>query len=271
MSYWDRRSRNWNPTPPLAPSADDVAWYEKQAHAHFETGGRRPLSMLLLGVTPTLATLRWPPKTTLISVDFSEGMIRRVGPTTMLGKGATAVRADWRELPLATASLDLVLGDGHSAVLSGPADTAKLYAEAHRVLRPQGIFCERYFSRPPRLLSIEELFDRLLRKQITDLDLFRILLTMAMQREGEGVLLREVWEFWHARVSDPIAMQRIFGWTNTALQNFNSWRLHPGRHNYPDQARIGEAFSPWFDLVISETGSYPMADYFPRLLLRPRP
>jgi len=270
LRYWEARASHWRVASPPAPSREDVIWYEARAGENAMSLAGRPLQALLLGVTPAIAAMRWPDSTLLTAVDWSQGMIRHVWPRQSVPAHARAVCADWRQLPIATGSIDLVVGDGCYSVLR-LADAALLNREVHRALRPDGLYCQRCFRQPERPISIPQLFDQLFAGRMRNLDLFRWLLAMAVHGTStDGVDLRHVWQVWYEHVPDPAAMRERFGWADEALANFKFWQENGGRFSFPSQAELRELAEPCFELIASETPRYEMGECFPRLVMRAR-
>ena len=76
--YWEALAGKWRIVPPLAPSGDDVSYYEERVRDFTDRRDGVPLDALLLGVTPAIATMRWPRKTSLVAVDWSANMFRHI-------------------------------------------------------------------------------------------------------------------------------------------------------------------------------------------------
>jgi uncharacterized protein YbaR (Trm112 family) len=106
---WDALSRLWSSIqPPLRPGRPGVDVLQRLV-AEGCTGQRatRPRA-LLLGVTPEIATMRWPAGNRLLALDFCSAMIRNVWRAPE-NEDAMVARADWdaahpRELPAAASS-----------------------------------------------------------------------------------------------------------------------------------------------------------------------
>src|SRR5688572_32317510 len=144
--------------PPIVPAPEDIAFVEDRLLA---AADGRPVAALLLGMTRGLATLRWPAGSALFAAEWSAAMIRRFWPTGGMPAGASAVRADWRELPFATSSFDFAAGDGCYSALASCGDIALVGRELGRVLRPGGLLSIRCVVRPERGLSVSDVFEEL--------------------------------------------------------------------------------------------------------------
>src|SRR5688572_9791107 len=135
-NHWEHYHRHWNLlNAPLRPPAETVGIIEREA-------ATADADVLLLGVTPELAGLG----KTMRAVDSSPGMI------SALWKASTpareAVVGSWFDLPLASGSVDAVIGDGSLNSLGTSAERLLLLREMVRVLRPEGRAAIRVFASP---------------------------------------------------------------------------------------------------------------------------
>lgn len=263
LPYWASLSGKWTVAPPLAPCDEDLAWFQRQV----DRASRRPLRVLLFGVTPGLARLAWPPGTTLLALDWCEGMLRRVFPREA---GSAPVLADWRELPVADRSCDIIVGDGCYTAL-GDLESARLMnAEMFRVLRPGGLVCFRCFARPSRSGSVAALLDELESGRRTAFDLFRWRLAVAVQGRRWGVALGEVWRAWNECVPDRESFAARQGWAVADLQRIERWKDEPARYAFPSLTELQELAALQFELLEADTPAYDRGEYFPRVSLRAR-
>ena len=85
--YWDLLAHQFgHQQPPLRPCAEDVQILEGIIHDWSQKNFQPATNVLLLGVTPEIATLNWPAKTFLTAVDKSEAMIEVVWPGNIPGR-----------------------------------------------------------------------------------------------------------------------------------------------------------------------------------------
>jgi SAM-dependent methyltransferase len=271
LAYWESRAREWRVAPPLTPTQDDIAWYEARVGECASALGGRPLRAVLLGVTPGIATMRWPRRTALLAVDWATGMLRHVWPDFGFPDQTDVVRADWRELPLATGSIDLVIGDGCYSALGTLAGARQLNREINRVLTSGGWYCMRAFCRAERPTSPAELFEELASDRADNLDLFRWRLAMAVHGESvEGVSLGKVWRLWRDHIEAAPTVPGGHGWSADQRANMARWEGVEARFSFPSLRELRELADPDFDLVACERPSYSSAEHFPRLLMRAR-
>lgn len=266
LPYWASLSGKWTVAPPLAPCDEDLRWFQRQVGRL----GHRPLRALLFGVTPGLARLAWPIGTALAALDWSEGMLRNVFPRERSARHNAPVLADWRELPIAARSCDIIVGDGCYTAL-GDQESARLAtAEMFRVLKPGGLACFRCFARPPGAGGVEGLFKELETSDGMPFDLFRWRLAVAVQGPRWGVELREVWRAWNDGVRDRAALAARHGWALEDLQRIERWQHEPARYAFASLPELQELAAPRFELLEAEVPTYARGEYFPRVALLAR-
>ncbi len=272
LAYWDQRATRpaGRPLPaPIRPAGEDIEFWESRLRALCRQ--RSKLQALLLGVTPALATLRWPVPTQLLAMDWSGGMIRRVWPAAGLPGFAAPVRGDWRQMPLADASRDLVIGDGCYAALATFADCEALNAEVRRVLRPAGLYCLRCYLRPEEPERLDRLFAELHAGCIGEFEIFVWRLAMALHGPGRvGVRMQEVWRGWHAHVPDTPALLARLGWSEQAYANIAQWRDSRLEMPLPTLSEARAMLAPRFEILECSFGGYEMGDRCARLVMRKR-
>jgi len=267
--YWETRARDWRVSPPLTPAPEDIAWYEATISGCAHALAARPLRAILLGVTPGIATMRWPAGTSLLSVDRAQGMVAHVWPRAGFPDETEVVRADWRQLPLASGSVDLVVGDGCYAAMGSLASARQLNGEVRRVLKHGGWYCTRAFCRRDPGPTTDALFEELEGGGVDNLDLFRWRLAMAVHGDSaDGVTLGKVWRTWQEHVRDVEADVRR--WSADQRLNMARWENVEARFSFPSLSELRALAEPGFDLVSCELPGYASAEHFPRLLMRAR-
>lgn len=266
-SYWDQLALRWRVPEPLAPGRADIDWFERQAARHAAGAPRAAL----LGVTAGIAAMRWPAGTRLVAADWSTNMLKLVWPGKVATAAAFAICADWRELPFANGAVDLVAGDGCYTAMGALDRAAALNAEMRRVLRPRGAVLMRCFCRPARGLEVDGLFAQLHAGRFRNLDLFRWLLAMALQRDAAtGIAVRRIGEEWARRVPEARALQAGMGWTDDALTNMERMAGSTMTYNFASLDELLRAAAPAFELLERDTPDYAWGEFFPRIVLRAR-
>ncbi len=192
QGQWPVVAGNWKQLgSPLRPVAEDVAFFERALRewcaAH---PGAKPRA-LILGVTPELYRLPWPDPALVRAADRTPAMIAHIWP----GPAAHVIQADWRELPLPDASLDVVVCDGGLHLLDYPQGQSQLARTLARLIAPGGLFVVRLFVPPPQPEGAPEVLGALLAGRIPDLNCLKLRLGMALQRSpATGVALHAVWQ-----------------------------------------------------------------------------
>lgn len=266
-SYWEQIALRWRVPEPLAPGRTDIDWFERQAARHAVLAPRAAL----LGVTAGIAAMRWPAGTRLVAADWSTNMLKLVWRGASATASASAVCADWRELPFASGTVDLVAGDGCYTAMGTLDGAAALNAELHRVLRPGGAVLMRCFCRPAHGLEVDGLFAQLDAGRFRNLDLFRWLLAMALQRDAAtGVAVRRIGEEWARRVPEARALQARMAWTDDALTNMERMASSTMTYNFASLDELLRTAAPAFEVLERDTPDYAWGELFPRIVLRAR-
>lgn len=267
LAYWE--SGQAGPvrpmSAPIVPAPEDTEYVEDRI---LRAAGERPLRALLLGMTRSLATLRWPAGSSLVAVEWSAAMIRRFWSAEGVPGESRVVRADWRELPLAAAAFDVAAGDGCCSVLGSLRDATLAGAEIGRVLRPGGTFYLRCFTRPPNL-TVERVFEALHAGRIDNVFLLQWLLAMAVHGDTrEGVALDAVWRAWSSQVADPAALFARRGWDGDSGWTLARWKGIGVRYSFPTVEELVQGFAPHLELVERHVPGYAWGECFPTLVMQ---
>jgi SAM-dependent methyltransferase len=243
-SFWQQQWLWWNRlAAPLRPHQQDIEHMERTLS---ELAAGRSLRALLLGVTPEIAAMDWPPGTQLVAVDRSEGMIRHVWPASVRPDAKVSL-GDWRNLPLTDQSCDVVLGDGCFMQVSHPDDAQALAREIQRVLCPGGTLLMRSFVQSPVTESVVDLFAELERREIGSFHVFKWRLNMALQPSLQrGVRLSDVWDAVIQRHPDPHELARAQGWSEQAVDTIHAYRASGAHYHYPTLEELRAVLAPHF-------------------------
>ena len=264
-TYWEQIASGLRVSPPLAPVGEDIEWFRSAATRAL--GSRGGSLALILGVTPGLVALRWPPGTVPVSADWALSMFRHRWPAA---GSAAALAADWRRLPLADESVGFACGDGCFTALGNAQSIPEFNQEVARVLRQRGLLCLRCFVRPESPLSAAELVRRLREGQIANPNLFRWLFAMAVQGDStEGVVLGEAWRTWREHFPDPGELLGL-GWDEEALAGFARWKDQTMRYCFHTVAELRSLAAPQFETEAIDVPRYPFGERFPRIAFRKR-
>jgi len=269
LYHWNNLAQVWRSAPPfgppLAPSAEDLAWFEARIRLSPEAGA------LLLGVTPALASMNWPRATRLTAVDWSWRMLRNVWAFPEATVRAARTCADWRALPLPDACVDLVVGDGCYAVLPSLRECARLNEEIRRVLRQGGSYLLRCFIRPDTPEHLDAVFEELRDATPEGFDALRWRIALAVHgRSREGVTMHDVWAAWNERMRDHGKQEVCRALSDHDIAKIERWRNNPTRVTFPSPDELRAIAGPWFEVVECDVPEQQTKIQFPRVHMRAR-
>jgi len=268
--HWNQHARQWQwIASPLRPAPEDIA-FAARAVGDWHRVHRAPtVNALLLGVTPEIALMRWPPGTQLTAVDRSPAMIAGVWPGDTPTRRARG--GEWAQLPLPDASQHVVIGDGCFVLLAYPDACRAVAAEVRRVLRGDGLFVVRFFLRPETREPVDTVIADLKDGRIGSFHAFKWRLAMALHGTLEqGVQLAAVWDAWHAAVPEPEALAAKLGWPREAVRTIDNYRGVQTCYTFPTLAEVRAAFASAFVETESGFPRYEIGERCPTLVFRPR-
>jgi SAM-dependent methyltransferase len=269
LDHWKLLARQWNDLgPPLRPSAADVAVIQDLVDRELAPSSSRTRAAIL-GVTPELATLRWPPSARVTAIDRALGMFRSVWPAAEVAPTARVLNAQWLQLPLRKASFDLICGDGCNPSLRFPTELQKWLGEIHRALRPGGLLALRLFLRPDLHAPAESLVAAAMRGEIASFHGFKIRLAMSLQRDpAAGVRLSDVWETWRRLVPDPGLLERAAGWSAETIGTIENYRDATASYAFPSLDEWRRLVPGRLEEIACVIPSYEEGASFPTLVYR---
>lgn len=265
--HWNAYAARWGLIgEPLRPGPTDVSYLARSVERHF--GAIPPTSMLLLGVTPEIAEMRWPSSLRLTAVDKSEGMVRAVWPGDNAWRRALV--DDWLSFE-AREPFDLVVGDGVLSLLEHPAGYTQLAAALARLTKPGGLLSLRSFCRLEPQESLEQVFAELARGEIGSFHAFKWRLAMAVQGDAtRGARLGDIWQAFHERAGSPRELAARSGWPEPVIANIDSYRELDDRYSYPTEREVVACLSEAFEHVETWRPSYELGERCPHLSFRRR-
>ena len=267
VDHWPDQARGWRYIgPPLRPVAEDIACCTEIAQAWTrEHGAPR---VLLLGVTPELYRLPWPPGTDFLAADHTQAMIDLVWP----GPKEAVLRAEWQELALPAASRDIVLCDGGLHLLPYPSAQRQLVERLRDIVADGGLCIFRLFVPPARPEGTEAVLADLLAGRIANQNILKLRLGMSLWRNAmEGVELAKVWQAFHGAVPDPEALAPRIGWAPECLHAIDTYRDTANRYHFVTVTAAAEMFSvERYELQQIYTPSYALGDRCPTVVFRRR-
>lgn len=222
-------------------------------------------------MTPEIATARWLKDFDLVAVDRVQAMIDSVWPGDTANR--RAVRADWRHLPFADESLDLLIGDGCLTPVGFPDELEQVLASLYRCLRRDGHLMLRLFCGPEDPETPAAVIAALRAGSIGSIHAFKWRLSMALQAstDASDVALDTVWQAWRAAQFDADALAAARSWSAEAVATMEFYRGSPERNNFmPLDRAIAFLQHCGFEHMATRIGSYELAECCPHVLLRKR-
>jgi hypothetical protein len=273
VSYWHRLAScypalGW----PLRPSGEDIRLMEEAVANWAASQPAVSLNALLLGVTPEIATMRWPAESSLTAVDGSPAMVRIVWPGDIPVK-RRVVCSNWLALPLQDASCGVVIGDGSMNCLPYPNGYRRLAEEVRRVLSPDGIYILRCYIQPVAQESPDQVFaDSFHSEAVPSFHHFKFRLLMAMQQSTQtGIAVDDVYRYWTDRKIDTALLTSRAGWEKSAIDTIELYRQSATVHSFPSLAEYRSVLGEFFDEISFSSLPCTLGERCPILVLRPRP
>lgn len=256
--------------PPLRPTIQDIELFERLIADHRGNAYRSAVRAVLLGVTPEIAIMRWPPNTELLAIDCNMAMIRNVWPGSRAPAGKV-VCAGWAAMPVADGTCDVVIGDGCFSHLPYPDGYFALFREIRRVLKPGGIFVARVYIRPPSAERVEDVFEDLWQRRIGSFHVFKWRLVMALHSDiTKGVSRAEVWDAWHKAIPNPAILASQLNWPLEAISTIDCLRDSNACLTFPTLKELREVLSSYFVKTDCFFPDYELGDRCPVMNLKVR-
>ena len=269
-SHWARHASHWASVgSPLRPTEPDLKLYREALAAALPSERLARARVLLLGVTPELLGLPWGADATLLAVDNSMGMLQSVWQHGLFrGARADAVSADWRALPLATGSCDLVLGDGALNVFAQQRDWKVCVQELHRVLRPGGCALLRLYCEPGEPESPDQVMADASRAAGRNFHAFKWRLVSAVLADSDTACLGDVWDCWARAFPDPQTAAKATGASAAAISTLAAYRGAGTRYTVFAPDAITRILAPQFEMLQANCPGYELGERFPVALFR---
>jgi SAM-dependent methyltransferase len=269
LDHWKRHAQQWSLVrAPLRPSSEDIIFTRAAVAEWLRNTPRMDPTVLVLGVTQELCSLRVHGEGRMIAVDNSADMIRALWPPDA-GPRAEVICANWHGIPLEKATIDLVLADGSFSALPFPTGYFDLCAELRRLLRPRGQCVIRCFAQSEKRETVEDVFADLSGGLIGNFHVLKWRLAMALQLEAEaGVAVGSVWSALHATWPRLDLLARRFGWPEVEVQTIEAYRHGETRYTFPRLAQYLRLFpEAGFSVVKVATPTYELGERCPTLVL----
>jgi SAM-dependent methyltransferase len=268
--HWNSVAAHWKHWgPPLRPSPEDTAVMREAVLAWCHRSGRAAPRVLLLGVTPEIATMSWPTGTRLLAVDRSAEMIEIVWPGDVPGQ-REAMLGEWLAMPFANGQFDVVIGDGCFIHMAYPTGWRSLGKLLRRVLKDDGLLVLRFFVQGPVAESVEEVYADLRRGAIGSFHVFKWRLAVALQKSTDtGVCLHDIWENWEASRINPPELARQTGWIRESIETIRLYREKRVNHSFPTLDEAIATLQPSFRPDAIHRPGYELGIRCPIVVLRP--
>jgi SAM-dependent methyltransferase len=264
-SHWARHATQWKKVgSPLRPVAEDAYLYWHAITSTLTESELATARVLLLGVTPELASLPWPMGASMLACDSSFDMLQTVWPWNRFpGVYANALNADWRALPFAPGACELIVGDGCLNILSHADDYRQCAREFYRVLQPSSCLVLRLFCAPDVPESPEQVLAALRRGQVGNFHAFKWRLVTAIHAGNENACLADVWTRWESEFPEPEVAAELSGWSLEAIRTLEAYRNASARYSLYSLAEIGSMLSSEFEFLGAAWPGYELGERFP--------
>jgi hypothetical protein len=225
--------------------------------------------VLLLGVTPELARLRFPDRASLLAVDSSREMIGALWKPSA-HCGSLAVRARWESLPVKAGGIDLVLADGSFCCLPDMASISRVMDVVASAMDRGALMHLRTFVRPDIQESIESILLDVCAGIAGSVHAAKWRVAMALQGSSDdGVALADVWRVFE-RLGDRRQLCELTGWPQSAAATLDAYRNATSRMCFPSLSITRKFLGVHFDELTCRVPDYELGERCPSFLLRKR-
>jgi len=271
-SHWTRHAAQWGKIgSPLRPVDEDAALYWHAIRSSLADAELATARVLLLGVTPELASLRWPVGSSMLACDSSLDMLRCIWPSGRFpGAFASPLNANWLALPLPPGACKLVVGDGSLSALGSADDYRRCAQELHRVLQPGGCIVLRLFCQPEAPESPETVLADLRRGHVGNFHAFKWRWVMAIHASDEKARLADVWARWESEFPEPELAAELSGWPLDAIRTLEAYRHASARYSFYTMAEVRSMLSPEFEFLDAVRPGYELGERCPIASFRRR-
>jgi len=248
-THWASRSQHWGKIgPPLVPNHEVIDAFT----ALIPTDK----SILLLGVTPQIANAY----THVTAVDFSPPMIERVWPGDNETK--TAIEDNWLTVGLDDNQFEGLLGDGSINMVGYPHEIKFMFERSYRWLKPDGRFAMRFFTRPAKAVTREQLIKEGLNPTMSFSAYRRLLPMYIADKEGSCIRSSRMLEVFDELFPD----RSVLKWDPEHISSVDSYRGTTTTSWFPTRQEILDFVHPDAkDVRFVDVGTYEIANTCPIL------
>jgi hypothetical protein len=265
---WAGIARNYSTfQSPFVPCAEDIGVYEGSAAARATVLEQIGLRAIILGVTPGIALMRWPVRSSVVAIEASQAVIDALWPGDVPG-ARTALCADWHDVPFPRGSTDFIVGDGALNTCRFPEQMHTLLGRIADLLAIDGVFAVRCYTQPRRREGVHDLLMSLIGGCRMTLDRFKLRLYLAAQQDSsDGVAVRDLAVTLDRYGITLQTMRDEFGWDSRAIQPISCWRASDAIYSFPTVEEVCALFRGRFDQICIKYPSYELGDCCPLFIL----
>lgn len=251
---------------PLVPCRDDIAAFERAVAEKAQQNTADGVEALILGVTPGITSMTWPPGSRITAVDLSPAVIEALWLGDIPGC-RKSLCASWLSIPIEPHSCDIVVGDGSLIACRFPGEVRALFRAVRDYLKEDGILALRTYIRPSSPEPIESVFDALTNG--LGVDEFKMRLWMALQRRTEdGVAVRDAARELQEHGLDFQTMHDHLGWSRAAIEPFASWPSSDAVYTFPSLTELRDVMTEYFAEVSISWPGYGLGHCCPLIVMR---
>jgi SAM-dependent methyltransferase len=259
--HWETIAARWkNVGHPLRPCQEDVENFAEL----IGLPSREPIRALILGVTPELYHLAWPPGSRVHSVDQSSDMIEAIWP----GPAESASNADWLDVPFPDESFDYVLCDGGLTLLDYPRSQQALSTTVARILKRGGRFITRLFAIPDEPEQPCAVIADARAGKIRNVHTLKLRLAMALQTSAQsGIVLHLVYDRIIQEFGSLDGLCAATDWPREEVFTLTSYHLSKGCYHFVTREQCIEVLSSGGSLAFERRieSRYPLGERCPLL------
>jgi SAM-dependent methyltransferase len=244
--------------PPLRPNGEVIAEYRRLVTGH---GAR----VLLLGMTPGLADIGEEVE----AVDKNPEAIARIWPGDT--ERRRAHRADWLALPFPARRFTAAVGDGALNSVGHLRDYSALFAELDRVLAPGAPFVTRVYATPSACETMAAVAAAAMNGEIPVFNALKWRLTMALVAEAGSpdIEVGRIKIAFDRLFPDRAALAAAAQWEIEDVDTIDAYSGSSAVYSFPTLAEVRATVPASFgEMQLVHTGTYPLAERCPLLLLR---
>lgn len=263
--HWAELAYRWAAVgSPLRPTAEDQRIFADL----LQLSNNIPRRSLILGVTPELRSLPWPPGTTITALDQSEDMIGAIWS----GESGEAFVGNWLNMPFPNESFDCVICDGGLHLLGFPDAHLALVKSVWDVLILGGFLAIRLFAMPSQGLTVSQVTEQLADGAIGSFHEFKLRMLMALQSDPiSGIPVADA----YGRIVDcfersgrHLVSKR--GWSLDEIETLGAYQFSPSVYHFltEEDSILQFTKSGRFREVARVRGTYSFAEQCAILLFQ---